>query len=334
MTGLSARIHSFVAEVQKRYKLGTVVYVPREFLLFGPQTIQASDMTITIHGDSELNDLDCFLISIHRRKMLDEELNEVELRSFRSVNGSIRQLVTNASVFCTFYASWLQQKALNSTVQDLITQFNALRLLKKLGTTVYHKRTPSGNYKISLEVHADTSRRIDHRQLCFTSGLLFGDLASGSTIHIISWSSRKSRRPVESIGFAETLSTGEAIDKAKALVKAFNELLELEIELWIALYSKDLFTALSTCSLASDSSIRGDVSSIRFEFATKVVSSMIWVPGKINLADPGTKTDSPLTDLLQLMLVSGSIPVKFTEAVVQSSDQFTGKSLHQKRGKM
>ncbi len=77
ITGLSDRIQAFVAEVQKTYELGIAVYGPGEFLLFGLQIVQASDMAITIHGDSKLTALDCFSISRHRRKMLAAGLKEV-----------------------------------------------------------------------------------------------------------------------------------------------------------------------------------------------------------------------------------------------------------------
>ena len=50
---------------------------------------------------------------------------------------------------------------------------------------------------------------------------------------------------------------------------------------------KDLFTKLSSRRLASDRSTCCNVSSIRFEFSTKVLSMMIWVPGSTNLADCG-----------------------------------------------
>ena len=50
---------------------------------------------------------------------------------------------------------------------------------------------------------------------------------------------------------------------------------------------------------------------------------MIWIPGSINLADPGTKTDSNLTLSLQLLLASSAIPIDY-KAAVQSSDQFIG----------
>ena len=120
------------------------------------------------------------------------------------------------------------------------------------------------------------------------------------------------------------LGAGEAINEGKVLAKALEELLGTEVKLWIVVDSKDLFSTLSTCRLATDRSIRGDVSSIRFEFATKNVSSMIWVPGKINLADPGTKPDSQLTQTLQVLLESGCLPINFSDAIIQSSNPSTG----------
>ena len=51
---------------------------------------------------------------------------------------------------------------------------------------------------------------------------------------------------------------------------------------------------------------------------------MIWIPGNFNLADPGTKTDSNLSQSLQLLLATGQISFDFNEAIFQSSDQFTG----------
>lgn len=67
--------------------------------------------------------------------------------------------------------------------------------------------------------------------------------------------------------------------------------------------------------------------SIRFDFATKNISRMIWIPDSLNLADSGTKTHSKLAERLQLMLVSGLVPIDLFEATCQSSDQFTGWNL-------
>ena len=198
-------------------------------------------MSVSIHGDCKLNVLSCFPINRYRRKQLSELLSEVELRSYRSVNGSIGWLGTNASLFCAFYLRWMQQRAPSHTVQDLIFQINSLKHLKKLGTGCHYKRPVPGKYDLSVLVFADASRKEDHGQLSFLSGILFGNLASGSVFHVISCSSRKSRRPVKSVASAETLAAGDAIDEGKLIVKAFNELLNLNMGLWIAVDSKDLF---------------------------------------------------------------------------------------------
>ena len=74
---------------RKKYMLGTVFYGPTHFLFFGLRIIQASDMAVSIHGNSKLNTLRCFPIDQYRRKLVDEALNEIETQAFRSVNSSI-----------------------------------------------------------------------------------------------------------------------------------------------------------------------------------------------------------------------------------------------------
>ena len=63
-------------------------------------------------------------------------------------------------------------------------------------------------------------------------------------------------------------------------MKGIQELIINEVKLEMVVASKDLFPTFSTCQLASDISIFGDVSSVEFEFATKNVSSIIWLRGK------------------------------------------------------
>ena len=107
---------------------------------------------------------------------------------------------------------------------------------------------------------ADASRSNDHGQLAYLSGPLFGRLSKDFVSHTISWNLQKSGRPKKSIASAETLVTGESIDKGKVLAKVFKEFIVLAIELSIAVDSKDLFVTLSTCRLATHRSIRGDLS--------------------------------------------------------------------------
>ena len=48
---------------------------------------------------------------------------------------------------------------------------------------------------------------------------------------------------------------------------------------------------------------------------------MIRVTGSTNLADCRVKSDSPLTNTLQLILVSGFISIDFMDAIFQTSSQ-------------
>lgn len=105
-------------------------------------------------------------------------------------------------------------------------------------------------------------------------------------------------------------------------------LMETEIELWIAVGRKDLYISLSTQRNSIDKSIRADVNIIRFDFETKVLNRMFWIPGRCNLSDPGTKQDSPLQDTLNLAL----IPDEFRSIFLTSNHACQMSLLDKKKG--
>ncbi|PXF41605.1 hypothetical protein BWQ96_08671 [Gracilariopsis chorda] len=126
------------------------------------------------------------------------------------------------------------------------------------------------------------------------------------------------------IGSAETLAAGEAIDDGKVLANAFRKLLAVKVDLFAVVDSKYLFDTLSTFRNATDCCMRAEVSFIRYEFETVNVSRIIWIPGKLNLADPLTKLDSPLCTSLEILLYSGSIPLDTTSCEHLISGRCTG----------
>lgn len=95
-------------------------------------------------------------------------------------------------------------------------------------------------------------------------------------------------------------------------------MLGIQVDLNVEIDSKDLFSTFYTCINATDKSIRGDVSVIRYKFETKKI------PGSTNLTDPGTKRNSSLTNSLQLLMFTGEIPIDYTDAISNSSTQFKG----------
>ena len=82
-----------------------------------------------------------------------------------------------------------------------------------------------------------------------------------------------------------------------------------------------MFASLSTQRVSIDRSIRGDVGCIRYEFQTGTVSEISWIPGRINLSDPLTKTDSNLSETLQSLLSNGKMIMDIkSEAESKSSE--------------
>eukprot|EP00178_Gracilaria_changii_P001336 TRINITY_DN1187_c0_g1_i1.p1 TRINITY_DN1187_c0_g1~~TRINITY_DN1187_c0_g1_i1.p1 ORF type:complete len:639 (-),score=88.06 TRINITY_DN1187_c0_g1_i1:5196-7112(-) len=322
--GSRAHLETVIAGIQDKYTLGTIVYAPGTFQFYGLTVCQKEDYTISIHGDEKLSSYEPYPIDRTRRKQQDEPLNAIELSAFRSLNSSIGWLGIAASPFCATASSVLQQKGPHVKVKDLVTQFNVLRNLKRRGSLCHYKVPPSGTHPVSVLVFSDASRSIDHGQLGFVAGLLFGEFETNSVFHPVSWSSHKSRRPVKSIGSAEVLAAGCAIDEGKVLKRAFSKLLDVEVSLLVVVDSKDLFDTLSTCRNATDRSIRADVSVIRYEFETYQVSRMSWIPGKLNFADPLTKLDSPLCSALELLLFKGEIPIDTSSCQHRSSNRSTG----------
>lgn len=71
-------------------------------------------------------------------------------------------------------------------------------------------------------------------------------------------------------------------------------------------------------------SIRADVSIILFEFEVRNVNVFVWIPGANNLADPGTKQDSSITDGLQPTLSQDMLPLDFIKQESKQPDRPLG----------
>lgn len=111
-------------------------------------------------------------------------MTTIELKSFRSLNSSIRWLGIAASSFCALVASLLQQQGRLPTVKDLFTQLNVLKGLKQRFTCVTYTRPDKAkDCRPSLLVFVDASRTTDHEELGYVAGLLLGYLEEGTEFH-------------------------------------------------------------------------------------------------------------------------------------------------------
>ena len=325
MTGEKSYMDNFIRQFNDKFQFGTVIHGPGILKFFGLTIIQNTDFSCTVHGDEKLMALEVFPLPRTRRRQPDSELSDYEKSSYMSVNSSLSWLGITASPLCAFISSYLQQKLPDLNVDSIISQCKYLRLLKSYGTSIHYPVPPkSGCHNISILVFSDAGRVIDRGQLSFFAGLLIGPFAQDSQFYVLSWSSHKSKRPVKSVGAAEILAASEAIDEGKVLKQALSTLLGIPLRLIIALDSLDLFTALSTQKNSIDKSIRADVNVIRYEYETQHADDMIWIPGRVNLTDPGTKTDSPLTQAMIQTMACGKLSIDLSEAEARSSDRSLG----------
>lgn len=227
-----------------------------------------------------------------------------------SVKCSIGWLGTTVSLFCSEFASRMQQKAPNATAHDYTDEVSGLRQLKRLQTISHYPTVGDSDVqKLSAVVFSDAAKHHDRGQLAYVAGLLLDDPASGWIFHVVAWSSHCAKRPVRSIGAAEILAAGESIDEGKMLAATLGAVFNSSIPFEIILDSSDLFTSLSTQRQSIDKSTRADVNVIRHDLERRNVSKFTWISGKANLADVGTKSDSPVADAFRLTLADGRLAV-------------------------
>lgn len=86
------------------------------------------------------------------------------------------------------------------------------------------------------------------------------------------------------------------------------------VPLVVAFDSKDLFTSLSTQRNFIDESIRADFNDISYDLERRSVVKFIRIPVKDNLAYPGTKQDSPVTEALPMKIFNGRFSLVFPTA--------------------
>lgn len=148
--------------------------------------------------------------------------------------------------------------------------------------------------------------------LCRVSSDLLLDSSSvhshRSLFQAISWTLHLSKRPVKSGASAEVLASSAAVDEGKTLASAYQPLVQTTVKLAVIVDSKDLFHSISTSCTTEDKSIAADIHLMRYNFESHRFNRLIWIPRRRNPADLLTKTDSPLSNILQLMLINGSIP--------------------------
>ena len=108
------------------------------------------------------------------------------MKIFNSKNGSLGFIGSMSSPICSFFTSYLQQRRAIPIVGDMITQNNLLKRAKRFGTTVKYALPNSKELPASILMFSDAARPSNRGPLGYIRGLLLGDVANGSTFHVVS----------------------------------------------------------------------------------------------------------------------------------------------------
>lgn len=313
-----------IEKLKERYTVGKIAHLTGSFHFFGLLISQDEDGTMVVSAEEKLAAITPHLLSRLRRKEGDDLLNAVEAHRFASINGSIGFLGQNVSPFASFFNSYLQQRRGRTTVHDLIKQASIVKKLKNLGTQSTFRRPASGDLDISVVIFSDAGRPSDYGQIGHIGGILLGPLTQGSIFHTLSWRSHLSSRPTKSSGSAETLAAGDEIEKGKIIVDTLNILFCDGNHLVFVVDSKELFTSLSTCRALIDKSMRADISLISYNFETRRLNRLVWIPGSLNPSDVLTKLNSTLNESAQLMMFDGTLPYDMSKSEFRDFDKPLG----------
>lgn len=133
---------------------------------------------------------------------------------------------------------------------------------------------------------------------------LISSIREEVTFHV-PFSPHDGRFLVRFIGPAGILAAGGAIDESEMLSHTLTVIYDTTRSLLISLYNLYPFKSLSIQRKRVDKSIGCDVNFNRDKFERHFINDIARIPGTSYLADPRTKSDSPVFDALSLIMEYG-----------------------------
>lgn len=106
-----------------------------------------------------------------RIRELDSLLTGIEKSDFMPLKYPLRWLGIAASPFGAFYSSDLLQLLPNAKVAVLSSQIPALKVLKKLSTTIHFPVPIKVHTAVNVSIFSDVERITEHGQLSYIPGL-------------------------------------------------------------------------------------------------------------------------------------------------------------------
>lgn len=141
--------------------------------------------------------------------------------------------------------------------------------------------------------------------------LVSGKVQKGSSLHIMSWSSHRSRCPVTATLAAELLAASEALEETVILKEVMRLILGVKVLSMILFDLNILFRSWTLKKNLTDNSLEKTLASHVFFFETSI-DEFVWNAGPLSPTAVGTQKDSPPTEVLVLTLATKITRINFT----------------------
>ena len=151
--------------------------------------------------------------------------------------------------------------------------------------------------------------------------ILFKFDADSNALTPLMWSSRKIRRVVKSTLAAETIAAVNGYDDGVYIQQLLCEFYKTTFPLDFYTDSKSLYDLLSSTHLVetTEKRLKIDIAAIRQAFESGELSSISWIPRKLQLADSLAKLNREAAELLQRTLNEGKLLINLFDRKTRKS---------------
>lgn len=300
-----SEIHSFSEQVSTRFSTRKTI-IGEPILFNGCSIVKDEQGSVTVSMQQYLDDVTYLAVCKLRRKELEKLVTPHELTDFKRLCGELIWLGCSVLPQAAFMASFLQQQLPHLKVKHLVEANSMLRHLKTLRASIRYLRPPSST-DIIVKTYSDAARNVSKHMSYVQTGLITTLVFQNCQVmHPIDWSSCKQKRVCYSSYGAEILTCTDADDRGFYVKNACQAIyFDRMITHQVVVDSKGLFDTLTTLHEGKDYRLRQTVQRIRDSFDSGEMDSLMWVKGKVNIADVLTKHNPVMHRLLNRAMVSG-----------------------------
>ena len=267
--------------------------------------IEQNGTEIFVDQQAYIEELTEISIERSRKTQLDDQLNNDEKKTLRSVSGQLLWTTSQTRPDLAFQSCIISNYGAAATVKSLSEANKAIRKLKNDSMKMCFPGLGNPNY-MKIVAYGDGSHASLPSGASQGANIVF--LAGNGRAAPVTWKSKKLDRITKSPLASEVMAVADAADSGFLVASIVQEIFQLRKapSIDICTDSKSLQEHLETKKVIQDPRLRVDTARLR-EMTEIGEVEIKWVPTRLMLADALTKNCAS-TELLRQVLVSGKLP--------------------------